>query len=213
MSNNKLVVEVMNASNAWVDVTADVQHITVRGVGLSAARSNQAGIGRCDIVLRNTSRTYNPDITGVASALLDGRRRVRGRGTGLSLGNCLKITDGGAANSAYFSQVVSLSSAIGDVWTLQWDARAQFDSQYNADNVYLALSGETQAATPFVYTNKWQTFTLTYTNTANDTSVEPRFVGQFAGVGGGSNATLIEYRNVSLTKNGGANVVTTRKVA
>ena len=67
-SNNKLVVEVMNASNAWVDVTADVQHISVRGVGLSAARSNHAGIGRCDIVLRNTSRTYNPDITGVASA-------------------------------------------------------------------------------------------------------------------------------------------------
>src|SRR5258708_4890200 len=205
MSNNKLVVEVMNASNAWVDVTADVQHINVRGVGLSAARSNHAGIGRCDIVLQNTSKTYNPDITGVASALLDGRRRVRVRGTGLSLGNCLQITHSGAANSAYFSQVISLSSAIGDTWTLQWDARAQFDSQYNADNVYLALSAETQAAAPFTYTNKWQTYTLTYTNTANNTSVEPRFVGQQSG---GSNSTLIEYRNVSLSKNGGADVLT-----
>src|SRR5262249_16364784 len=96
MSQNKLVVEVMDGTGNWVDVTPDVMGISVDGVGLTAARGTHARVGRCRLTLKNTTKAYTPDVTGTGSALLDGRRRVRVRGTGSSLGMCGQLSHNGA---------------------------------------------------------------------------------------------------------------------
>lgn len=379
MSNNKLVVEVMDGSNVWQDITADVMSIRSNtAVGLQAQRLNHPNAGRCDIVLNNSSnnnrgaKAYNPDVTAWVSALLENGRRVRVKGSGLSLNgyNILQVTHAGpygqggnititasggtsivlgapaggigiaqgaesfvptvagslsaftfqlAANTGtpagklnwfivldnggtptgqvmasgnmtptpsavntvnlatpiqvqanqtywlilcpdtsnaggnswnwqtsaanvygsgtaarsgvlnsgvvwvnlpgnaqcsftigaincYTFQTVSTGSVLNDVWVLQWDARAQFDSQYNQDLVELAFNNEGSGRQAYTYTNKWVTYTLSYTTAAaTDSTIEARFWPNFNGPG--LNSGLIEYRNITLKKNGGANVL------
>ncbi len=106
----------------------------------------------------------------------------------------------------FFSQVVTTAVATSDVWTLTWDARAQWDSQYNNDSVNIVTSSQTGAATGYTYTNKWVTYTLTFTATSNATTIAPQFAPQLNG--SGTNNTAIEYRNITLIKSGGSNVLT-----
>ncbi len=200
-SATKFVVEAMNSSNAWAEITADVKNAYVF-VGLGGAGAVIPSVGRCDLLLNNTAQTYNPG----PSAALECRRRLRARASGASLGYALRITHAGAADAAYFTQTVTTAVAVSDVWTLTWEARAQFDSQYHKDKVNIVTSGETGAQTTYTYTNKWASYSLTFTATAIGTTIAPRFM-RTAASGAGSNATVIEYRNISLKKGAGANVL------
>lgn len=109
--------------------------------------------------------------------------------------------------NAYFSQIISTATTAADVWTLQWDARAQFDSQYNSDAVQIVTTGpgETGAQTIYTYTNKWVTYSLSFVATANATTIEPRFLPQYTG--NGLNSIAVEYRSITLKKGAGANVL------
>lgn len=121
-------------------------------------------------------------------------------------GKCLRAQHNGIANISYFFQTVTDTSVIGDVYTVTWEARAQFDSLYNSDGVQINTSAEASSQTLYNYTNKWASYTKSFTTTVNATVVEPRWYAQWNYAG--TNATAIEYRNFVLTKNGGSNLYT-----
>lgn len=99
---------------------------------------------------------------------------------------------------AYADQTVVNSGTTGDTYVLAWQGRAQFDSQLNTDSVQLlpnAGSGATQGNT---YTNKWASKSITLTTDANNTSIKLRLIP----------SNNIEYKNFTLKKNGGSNLLT-----
>ena len=197
-------VQILDQNDVWQSATAGLMSCQIQG-GLAAGAS-KPGVGRCELVWDNTSQAYNPDPGGGAAALLRARRRLRVTATSASQGYILQVIHDGAADRAYWSQVVTAAVAVGDVWTLAWDARALFDSMDNTDQVYLVTSAESQTPVTYPYTNKWVTYTLVFTATANGTTITPRFRPHFAGTG--KNSAAVEYRNITLKKGAGANVLT-----
>jgi hypothetical protein len=92
-----------------------------------------------------------------------------------------------------------------DVISVTYEARAQFDSQHNTVAVRVGTNAES-AFTSATYSNKWASYTATFTATAIGASVFVRFYPQLSGAG--LNSKSIEIRNVTLTLNGGANLLT-----
>jgi hypothetical protein len=98
------------------------------------------------------------------------------------------------------------ASAVSDVWVLSWEARATLYG-YDTDQVFMLTNAETQAATDFEYTHKWASYSLTFTAAAIGTSIKARFRPIYETDSGGT-AQGVEYRNFTLKKNGGSNVLT-----
>jgi hypothetical protein len=201
----KTLIEVMDGSGAWQDITSAVQHVE-SSTGLNAPGGAWPGVGRCLVVLDNTDKSYSPDVDGATTKLLECRRRLRARIASDSAGNTLQTIHSGAAQAAYFSQTVNVSLSPGDTLTLTWYARAQFDSQYNTDTVQIVTSAESGTMTNFTYTNKWVQYSLALVVAMSATNATPKFLANF--VASGLNSQAIEYRNISLSKNGGANLLT-----
>lgn len=110
------------------------------------------------------------------------------------------------AIEAYFKQQVTNSFGLGDTWVLSWEARASTDTRWNSDDVYMVTSAQTQAATTYNYTAEWASYSLSYSPTLSATTIEVRFRANDANTSG--NIHGIEYRNITLKKNGGSNVLT-----
>jgi hypothetical protein len=201
----RTLIEVMDGSGAWQDITSAVQHVE-SSTALNERGGAWPGIGRCLLTITNYDKSYNPDVDGATTKLLECRRRVRVRTAGQGAGNALQTIHSGAAQAAYFSQTVNVSLSPGDTLTLTWYARAQFDSQYNTDTVQIVTSAESGAMTNFSYTNKWVQYSLALVVAMSATSATPKFLANF--VASGLNSQAIEYRNISLSKNGGANLLT-----
>ncbi|MEP7284328.1 MAG: hypothetical protein ABI947_01010 [Chloroflexota bacterium] len=208
MSPNPLEIEIMDTYGQWTDVTTDTLSADVQGVGLVDARTNRPRVGRANFVFNNLSKAYSPD----ANSRLDVMRRIRVKASGSTLDTACRIVHEGAGDVCYLEQQVNDSSVVSDVFVLQWDARAQFDSQYNSDIVWIEHAFTQAASGVYTYTNKWQTYTLTYTNSGSFSTVGARFFPHFriqeGTFPGGYNAAIgIEYRNITLKKNGGTNLL------
>jgi hypothetical protein len=193
----KLILEILDSTNQWVDRTTDLMHAQIK-VGRSYG-GYTSDIGQAQFTLNNRAQTYN------STANLDEGYRVRVKASGASLGNCLQVQYGGtqAFNTNGFKQYVTQSVAVNDVFLLTWDARAQYDSQYNTDNVIIEGTGQGHEVT-YTYTNKWATYTLSFTAGLTDTFMGVRW-DRLIPTGAVNNTRMLEYRNISLTKNGGAN--------
>jgi hypothetical protein len=363
MGNTSLLVEIMDGSDIWRDVTTDVMAIKIDGLGLTKPRGVHSYVANCKIKFNNVGKSYSPPVTAPVAELLEVRRRVRIRATGQSSGNALQMirtgayglggtltvaesgggginvgdqssvdyliamsfkpvagqlsqikvghnvnvgapsgtitwaicadnagapgtvlqtgtytptasatntisvgsgigldstltywlrlapttnqsannrwtvnhntttyangierfsTNGGTSwttvagfwldiaittvqTGAYFGQSQIQTVNNGEKWTLQWEARAQYDSQYNGDAVRVQTNTQTGAFNSFSYTNKWATYSFDFNATSNGTSIECRFYPQFAG--SSTSTTAIEYRNFSLKKTAGANIL------
>ncbi|MEP7285400.1 MAG: choice-of-anchor R domain-containing protein [Chloroflexota bacterium] len=203
---NQLAVEILNSSGTWQDITADTLAIQADGLGLTAPRGVHSRVGRAKLTLNNLSQTYTPDVTGSGSALLDVVRRVRIKASGATLGKALQVNHSGLPNAAYFKNTLTQTISVGQTWLLTWEARAQYDSQYNVDVAGLFINTSGLHAATYTYTNKWQQYSYSHVISLNGASIEPRFY--FNQKNAGLNAQVIEYRNVSLTLNGGANLLT-----
>ncbi|HLY25452.1 MAG TPA: hypothetical protein VKQ72_03870, partial [Aggregatilineales bacterium] len=103
-------------------------------------------------------------------------------------------------------QVVALSGNVGDVLTFSLDHRAQWDSQYNLLGLQIVTSAESSPVTVLSSTNKYKSRSVSFTATANFTSVTVHVCA--AHNTAALNSVYHEIRNGSLTRNGGANLLT-----
>ncbi len=197
----KLAVEVMDSSQAWQDYTSDIMEIKIDGLGLNDPRGFHSRTAHGKFRFNNESRNYSPDVASRLAA----QRRIRLKVTDAEHGKILRVEHDGIGDNAYFKQAVTTSTSISDVWVLTWDARSAFGDFWNQDKVYLVTSAESQTPVTYTYTNKWASYSLSFTAASNATTIEPRFrwyqnVDQ-------SNSRYIEYKNIQLKKNGGVNVL------
>ncbi|HVO43299.1 MAG TPA: LamG domain-containing protein, partial [Aggregatilineales bacterium] len=210
MSSTKLIVEVMAGDyTGWTDVTPNVMRIRADGLGLTGPRGNHSRVANCRITFNNQGQAFGADSAAWVSAILEPRRRIRIRASGANSSNALSVQHSGAAGNdlSGFSQQLNNTITTGDVFVLTWQARAQFDSQFNADRVLIETSAQANNATAFSYTNKWQSYSATFTATLGATWVKARFDNQMP-AGAASSIRTIEYKNIVLKKNGGANLLT-----
>lgn len=208
MSSIKLIVEVMDTNYQWNDITTDSMPIEI-DTGLPQARAAAPKIGKCKITLNNRARTYTPDQNAHISALLECRSRIRVRATGPSMGKCLQIQQtrtSTAVDLDGFRQSASVVTNINDVVTISYQARAQYDSQFNNDRIKISNGSQTWVVGTPTYTNKWVAYSFAQTFGAGGVSLQCVFDNAFP-ITTGSNAKTIEYKNISLTINGGANVL------
>ncbi len=148
--------------------------------------------------------SYQQAQTQYAYLLEDGVY-VRVRYSGLLSGRCMKAYNTSSPNvpsGGTIAQVLPEAVVASQVWTLRFDARAQYDYQGNADSVVLntANSGTPTVdswTSAFNYTNKWVTYTVFLATTVTANQVIITFS---PGVGVGTRGDFyIEYRNVTLT--------------
>lgn len=199
IANAKISVEIMKPSDGeWYDVTTDVQRIGVNGLGLSAARSHTGRIGSAEFTFVNTTRAYSPDSDASSSSkLMDIRRRIRVRTTGRNHGKCLQVKHDGNPALAYFYQNVSTTISAGQEWVLAWEARAQWDSQYNADLVEIVTGAENLGSQIFSYDTKWRQYEFVVRPSVGSTQIEVRFYPAHY-KSAATAAAAIEYKNFTL---------------
>jgi hypothetical protein len=106
----------------------------------------------------------------------------------------------------FVGQQQSTAIAVNDVFNFSFRARAQFDQIYNSVAVRVVTDAEGGAFTTLNLTNKWKTYSISFTASVVGTLVGARVIPQF--VGDGVNSQVLEFDDFSLTKNGGANLLT-----
>lgn len=205
MSSTRLTLEVLSPSTKlWVDYTSNLKlYKTITPTGMSSVVSNSPQIGQVQLILDNRSSTFNN------SSNIDIGTRVKLKASGLSLKKCFQISRNGASgnNISGFQQLVTISGVATDIFTLSWQARAQYDSQYNSDRILIKADNVSDVTTTlFTYTNKWVTYTATLTLANTTTTVLIKFDCQLP-TDTGSNTHQIEYKNITLKKNSGSNLL------
>lgn len=203
MPRTAIIVEILTPAG-WQDLTADVLSARLDGLGLAGARLNYPRIGQAVITLNNRGLAYTPDPSAYAAALLENRRRVRIRAVGNSGNKVLRLLHSGRVNESSVGQTVTTSVSAGETWTFAWEARANFDSQHHQDAVALSSSAESGPEAIFSYAPKWQRYELVWRPTLAATTITARWLSLVAQ---GNSAGAVEYRNPSLSKDGGASVL------
>lgn len=210
----------------WFDLTPYTQRIKAKDYGFTSPRAGAAKSASAAITLTNINASTgatailmpnnigNP--TDTNTNVISPGNRIRIRAYGPSLGNCMKVyfdsSVTGVAGASDVRQTVTQAIAAAQVWTLSWQARAQWDSRYNTDTPFIVTSAETQTPQSVTYTNKWATYSITFTTTAIATTI----AGVVRPTGINTTGTkqtyqYVEYKNFSLScpaVSSGANILT-----
>lgn len=196
-------IDDLSSQGEWIDITDQVKSVSISNIGLNGPHSPNPSSPSAEITMR--ADTGYLDFSMASYPDPGNRIRVRAKG---QLGKCLKSIRIGPAVFSSYQGSKAATIVAGQTWTLTWYARAQWDSSYNLEYVYIQTGAESSPANLRLYTNKWKQYTVTFTTTLASTFVLCAFA---PGTDRNYPYQYIEIKNVSLscpTVNGGLNILT-----